>query len=194
MRRTAFAADQPARRLPLVGVLNTTPSGRGSNVGLLVLGLRELGFEEGKHFVFEFRSSKQDPAAFPGLAAELVKLNVAVIAAQGPAAVTGAIGATRVIPIVAIDLETDPVQADWARSLARPGGNVTGLFLDIPGLAGKWLELLRSAAPGIRRVGLLWDPTTGAAQRVAAMAAAQGLSIDVHVMEVRRGGDTAAAL
>ena len=185
---------QSARRLPVVGVLNTTATGRGTGVGFLVQGLRELGYEEGQHFAFDLRTSKQDPAAFPALAADLVKRDVAVIAPQGPAAVKSALGATRGIPIVALDLESDPVQAGWAESLARPGGNLTGLFLDLPGLAGKWLDLLRSAAPDARRMGLLWDPTTGAAQRVAALAAAQRLGIDVQVLEVRDGAGTAAAL
>ena len=152
---------QSARPLPVVGVLNTTATGRGSGVGFLAQGLREFGYEEGRHFVFDLRTSKQDPAAFSNRAAELVKRDVAVIAPQGPAAVKAALGATRTIPIVAIDLESDPVQAGWAGSLARPGGNLTGLFLDLPGLAGKWLDLLRSAAPDARRMGLLWDPTTG---------------------------------
>ena len=98
------------------------------------------------------------------------------------------------IPIVAIDLETDPVQAGWARSLARPGGNLTGTFLDNSALAGKWIELMRAAAPGVRRTGLLWDSTTGSAQLLAAKAAAQGFGIETQVMEVKSAGDVDTAL
>ena len=98
------------------------------------------------------------------------------------------------IPIVAYDLETDPVQAGWARSLARPGGNLTGLFLDNAALAGKWVELLRAAAPAVRRIGLLWDSSTGTGQLVAAKAAAQGFGIETNVMEVRSVDDIEAAL
>ena len=70
--------------------------------------------------------------------------------------------ATRTIPIVAVDLESDPLATGLVTSLARPGGNVTGLFLDFPELAGKWLELIREAVPGLTRVAVLWDPATGA--------------------------------
>jgi putative ABC transport system substrate-binding protein len=117
-----------------------------------------------------------------------------VIYAVGPSAVTAARGATRTIPIVALDLETDPVQAGWVRSLARPGGNVTGLFLDAPALAGKWIELLSAAAPDVRRLGLLWDSITGPAQLDAARAAAKGMRIDVQVMDFRRADGIETAL
>jgi putative ABC transport system substrate-binding protein len=123
-----------------------------------------------------------------------VKINDYVIYAVGPAATTAASNATRVLPIVAIDLETDPVQVGWVRSLARPGGNLTGLFLDLPGVAGKWLELLRSAAPEIRRVGLLWDSTTGPAQLAAAKAAAQSFNISQQVLELHSRAGVQAAL
>ena len=140
------------------------------------------------------RSAAGKPAAFPTYAAELVTRKVDVIYAQGPAAVNAAREATRMIPIVAMDWETDPVQAGWARSLARPGGNLTGIFLDIPALAGKWIELLRATAPGVRRFGLLWDATTGSAQLLAAQAAAKGFGIETQVMEVEGAGDIETAL
>lgn len=149
---------------------------------------------EGKNFRFEHRFAAGNPAAFPALAADLVQSRVDVIYAVGPAAVTAARDATRVVAIVAMDLETDPVQAGWARSLARPGGNLTGLFLDLPALAGKWLELLRVAAPGIRRVGLLWDATTGPSQLAAAKAAAEGFGMAHQVMELRGRPGIDAAL
>jgi putative ABC transport system substrate-binding protein len=91
-------------------------------------------------------------------------------------------------------LETDPVQAGWAQSLARPGGNITGLFLNLSILTGKWLELLRTAVPAIRRVGLLWDSTTGSAQLTAMKAAAQQFEIELQVLEIRNTGELDAAL
>ncbi|MGJ7512575.1 ABC transporter substrate-binding protein [Variovorax sp. GT1P44] len=189
-----IASAQPTRRLPVLGVLTPNADARGRTVAALVKGLRELEYVEGRDFAFEFRFAAGRPADFPGLAAELVSLKVDVIYAIGPAALTAAAQATRVMPIVALDLESDPIQAGWARTLARPGGNVTGMFLDIPGMAGKWLELLQTVAPGIRRTGLLWDSTTGSAQRVAAEAAAQGFGIEAQVMEVSGSDGIDAAL
>ncbi len=190
---SVMAGAQPAQRLAVVGVL-TTNRVRGRNFGFVVQGLRQLGYEEGKNLAFEIRSAAGQPAAFPGLAAELVQLKVDVIFAAGPAAIQAAMAATRTIPIIAHDQETDPVKAGWARSLARPSGNLTGLFLDAPLVAGKWVGLLREAAPGIRRIGLLWDATTGSAQLLAAKAAAQGSAIEQWVMEVRGAGGFDTAL
>jgi putative ABC transport system substrate-binding protein len=132
--------------------------------------------------------------ALPGLAAELVRRQVDVLYATGPAAVKAAIGATSVIPIVALDLETDPVASGMVRSLASPGGNVTGLFLDQPTLAGKWLELLGDAAPGRKHVGVLWDPTTGTSQVNVARQAAQRLGVELEVHEIRTVDDLDPAL
>ena len=190
-----FADAQPAQRLAVVGVLTPYPRFGGRNIAFLIQGLSELGYVDGKNFRFEYRLAAGNPAAFPAFAMELVALKVDVIYAVGPAAVKAARDATRAIPIVALDLETDPVRAGWARSLARPEGNLTGLFLDVPALAGKWLELLRIAAPAIRNVGLLWDSTTGSAQLMAAKSAAQAFGLSAHVMEVRgREGIEAALL
>ena len=189
-----MAAAQTAQRLPVVGVLTSNPDARGRGILLIVQALHELGYVEGKNFTVEFRAAAFTPTAFPGHAAELVTRKVDVIYAQGPSAIKAAREATRTIPIVAYDLETSPVQAGWARSLARPGGNLTGVFLDAPALAGKWVELLHAAAPGVRRMGLLWDSTGGSAQLVAAQAAAQGFGIQTQVMEVRSAGDVETAL
>ena len=187
-----IAAAQSAQRLPVVGTLTAGPQGKAFR--LLVKGLNEAGYVEGRNFRFESRFTEGNPATLPGFAADLAKLKVDVIYAVGPAAVKAARDASKLIPIVAIDLESDPVQSGWARSFARPGGNLTGLFLDVPALAGKWLELMRAAAPGIRRIGLLWDPGTGSAQLVAAKAAAQGLGFEIQVMEVRRADGIEPAL
>src|SRR5262249_58822999 len=94
------------------------------------------------------------------VAAELVRLQVAVLFTIAPAALQAARQATATIPIVAHDLESDPVQSGVAASLARPGGTITGVFLDAPGLVGKWLELLTEVRPPLARVTVLSDPTT----------------------------------
>src|ERR1700730_16802556 len=102
--------------------------------------LRDLGYIDGKNIAFEVRFAGGKPETLPGLAADLVLRKVDVLLTIGPGALGGARDATSVIPIVAVDLESDPVQAGFVRSLAQPGGNITGYFLDQPGLAGKWLE------------------------------------------------------
>jgi putative ABC transport system substrate-binding protein len=125
----------------------------------------------------------------PGLAAELVRMGVDVLYATGPAAVRAAFHATRTIAIVAFDLETDPVATGLVDSLNRPGGNLTGLFLDLPALAGKWLDLFHEVAPDRKSVHVLWDSTTGTAQLDALRAAAQRLDIRLTVMEIRSDAD-----
>ena len=185
-----IAEAQQSPRLPVVGILHDNLIDRGPWFRrVMVLGLGEVGYLEGKNVAFESRSPAGKAAA-----AELVTVKVDVIFASGPAAITAARDATGVIPIVALDYETDPVQAGWALSLARPGGNLTGLFLDNADLVGKWFDLLRAAAPGIRRIGLLWNSKTGTAQLDAAKAAAQGFGIELHVMAVRGYDDIEAAL
>jgi len=187
----SLAAD--AQKLPVVGVLITDTKGNLS-LPILVDGLRELGYVGGKNILLEVRSAGGRPDALSALAAELVQRKVDVLYATGPAAIRAARDATTTVPIVALDLESDPVQAGWARSVARPGGNITGLFLDLADLAGKWLQLLREAAPRIRRVGVVWDSTTSPAQLKAAKAAAEHFGIDLQVIEVRRGDELDDAL
>jgi putative ABC transport system substrate-binding protein len=188
-----IAEAQSAGKVPVVGFLNN--SGRGSDSSTrLREALRDLGYVEGKNIILEQRSSSGNPNAVPAVVAELVRLNVDVLYVTGPAAVFAAKNATAVIPIVALDLETDPVQSGLVHSLAQPGGNITGLFLNFPELAGKWLELLREAAPGRQRVGLLWDSTTGSTQLAAAKAAAQRLDVEVKVLEYRSDGELDEAL
>ena len=184
---------QQAGKLPVVGVLINNAT-RSPTLRAFEQGLRDLGYVDGKNIIIEIQSAGGKPGALPGLAAELVRRKVDIIFASGPAAISAAREATSVSPIVAMDLETDPVEAGWVKSLARPGGNLTGLFLNLPSLAGKWLELLRAAAPGIRRVGVLWDSTTGSAQLIAARAAAPGFALDLQVMEVRSDEGIDAAL
>ena len=99
-------------------------------------GLSEAGYLEGQNITFEYRSAHDQPDLFSALAAELAGLKVDVIFARGTWALRGAKNATRTIPIVGIDLEADPVEAGLVASIARPGGNITGLFLDLSNAAG----------------------------------------------------------
>ena len=186
-------AQQPGT-VPVVGVLNTGVGPRAPTVDNTRQGLRDLGYVEGRTIVFDVRFAGGKTDAFPALAADLVRRKVDVLFVSGPAAVRAARDATSTIPIVALDLESDPVQAGFARTFARPGGNMTGLFLDQPGLTGKWLGLIAEVAPKARRVAVLRDPTTGPWQLAAIQAAAATLKVDLQVLEIRGPGELDQAL
>ena len=125
----------------------------------------------------------------PQLAADLVRANVDVLYATGPNAMRAAMEASRTIPIVGDNLEDDAVEAGFVASLARPGGNVTGLFLNLPDLTGKWLQLLKEIVPRIRRAAVLWDATTSPVQLRAIKRATETAAVEVRVLEVRRPTD-----
>jgi putative ABC transport system substrate-binding protein len=191
------AKAQRARTIPVVGVLVPTALTTGMNaqtIETLRKELRDRGHVEGQNFMLEIRSANGNPDALPGLAVELAQLNAAVVCPFGPAAVRAAVAATGTTAIVALDLESDPVQAGWAQSLARPGGNVTGLFLNLVTLTEKWLELLLEATPRVRRIAVLWDSTTGSAQLNAMKAAAQRIGIDLQVLAIRTTDEVESAL
>jgi putative ABC transport system substrate-binding protein len=189
------AWPQATPRRPVVGVLLTdVANSRPILLPAFLHGLQELGYTDGSNITIDIRSGDGKSQALPGLAAELAQRQVDVIFVTGPAPIRAVLAATRTIPVVALDQETAPVQAGWAQTLARPGGNLTGLFLDLPAIAGKWLQLLREAAPHAQRVGVLWDSTTGPAQLDAATAAAKGLGAELIVMEIRGAEDLEPAL
>ncbi len=171
-----------AEPLPLVGVLVSTGL---QPLDYMRQGLRELGFVEGRNVAFAFRSADGNPRDLPGLARHLASLKPAVLFCAGPAALDAAVHATSSVPIVALDLETDPLRSGLVRSLDSPRTNVTGLFLDQPAITGKWFELLRQVLPKAQRVNLLWDASTGPWQLASAKNAAQRLHFDVDTLVVR---------
>ena len=120
-----------------------------------------------------------------------VKDRVEAIVAAGPPGVQATRSATADIPVIAIDLESDPVGSEWVASLARPGGNVTGVFLDFPTFSAKCLQLFIEARPALAGLGVLWDPTTGTLQLGAVETAARELGIDLQIFEARRLADIA---
>jgi ABC-type uncharacterized transport system substrate-binding protein len=123
--------------------------------------LRELGYIDGKNIAIEYRHAEGKLDRLPELAAELVRLKVDIIvAAGGPNIVRPAKNATKTIPIVMVDAGRDPVDAGLIESLARPGGNVTGITLLVGELAGKRLELFKEAVPKVARVAVLYNPAT----------------------------------
>ena len=186
---------KPQRSMKVVGVLHPgVPDLTFVTVAALRQGLRDLGYIEGQSIRFEYRWAEGKVENLPRLAAELVQLNLDVLYATGPQAMRAAVGASRTTPIVGDDLESDPVEAGFASSIGKPGGNVTGLFLDLPGLTGKWLQLIREIAPATRRAAVLWDATTSPHQLHALKRAAQAAMVELHVLEARRPTEYADAL
>ena len=156
--------------------------------------LRTLGWVEGQNLVIERRYAAFNYATLPALAAELVRLNVAVIVAWGGVAARAAKNATTTIPIVVT--VSSLLEQGLVTNLARPEGNITG-FTDIsPDLSGKRLELLKEVVPGMARVAVLWSPdlADNPPQWSATHVAAQGLGIQLQSLEVRGAADVAAAL
>jgi putative ABC transport system substrate-binding protein len=155
--------------------------------------LRELGYVEGKNIVIEYRYAEGKLETLPDLAAELVRLKVDVIVTAGPA-ILAAKKASATIPIVFAAAD-DPVGSGIVSSLARPGGNITGLSLMTPDLNGKRLELLKEAFPKIARVAFLWAPggTRGNLTLTDMEVAAKALGLTLQSLEVRSLDDFESA-
>jgi len=151
--------------------------------------LADEGWIGGKNVSFEYRNAHSEPSKFAEAAAELVGLKVDVLVAGSAPALRAAFAATRTIPIVAPDFTTDPVAQGYAENYAKPGGNVTGVFLDAPGFAGKWFELLNAMVPDLSRVSVLWDPGPGTTHLHAVRSVARSLNIKLQVLEVRKPDD-----
>jgi ABC-type uncharacterized transport system substrate-binding protein len=176
---------QHTRTIPVVGILHDRPAGPSAIIRTLQEELRSLGYVEGQTIKFEVRFAGGRREDLANLAQDLVQRRVDVIYVIGAAPLRAARDATRTIPIVAIALEIDPVTAGYARSVAQPGENVTGVFLDQPALAAKWLQLIRAVVPGVKRVAVLRDPTTGPWQVDAAKVMSQQLGMELQVLEVQ---------
>src|SRR5713101_5500033 len=182
------AEAQPAARTPRVTVLGLTPI-NPSLAEAFKQGLGEVGYTDGQNVVIEYRDADGRPERLSQLAADLVRLNVDVIFARGAGALSAAKQATSRIPTVAVDLESDPVAMGFVRNLAQPGGNITGVFLDLPELSGKQLQLLKEVIRPISRVAILGDPVLNAPQFQATEVAARALAIQPLVLEVRTSKD-----
>ena len=189
----AAGAQPTARKVPRIGVLGVTPSDP-SLVEAFAQGLADSGYVGGRDVTIEHRHARGEPDRLPGLAAELVRAPSDVLFARGAGALTAARNATETIPIVAVDFESDPVAMGFVHNLARPGGNVTGVFLDVPELSGKQLQLLRDIIPTVSRVAVLGDPVLNAPQFRATDLAARNLAIQLQKLEVRAPADLSRAL
>jgi len=182
----AAQAQQPAR-IPRIGILlGASVSFYSARVEAFRQRLRELGYVEGKNISIEYRYAEGKPERLPDLAAELVRLKVDVIVTASGPAILAAKKASATIPIV-FGAAADPVGDGLVSSLARPGGNITGLSLMAPDLDGKRLELLKEAFPKIARVAFLWVPggTRGNRTLTDMEATAKALGLKLQSLEVR---------
>jgi putative ABC transport system substrate-binding protein len=188
---------QPATKTFRIGILAQFGPNMPESARLwegLLQGLRELGYVEGRNFVLEGRYAESKYERLPALAAELVRIPVDVIVTPAPPAAETARRATSTIPIVLTN-HPDPVGSGLATSLARPGGNVTGLASLAPELLGKQMQLLKEAVPRRSRAAVLTNPTNPFHARSAKEldVAARSLGIELQVLEARAPGDLAGA-
>ena len=189
------AEAQQAAKIPRIGYLASNLAGSGPTRlhEAFLQGLRDLGYIEGRNVVIEYRDAQGKLETLPARAAELVARKVDVIFAPGTQHALAAQQATKTIPIVFADI-ADPVARGLVTSLARPGGNITGLANLQTDLVGKWLELLKQAVPGLNHVAFLWEPgylPERAQQdlKERAEAAAKAAGVRLRFVDVRTSED-----
>jgi putative ABC transport system substrate-binding protein len=185
------AGAQPQAQIARVGFFRPAPPSPEATRILEAFkgGLREQGYIEGQNLAVEVRFPTTTADRLADIAADLVRKKPDAIFAAASSGIDAVRKATSTLPIVALDLETDPLASGIVASLDRPGGNVTGIFLDFPELGGKWLELVKEVAPKVSRVAVLWDPATGRVPLNGAEAAAPALRLQLQVLEARGPGD-----
>ncbi len=187
----SFPAEaQKAGKVYRIGILRSgsgPPTTSPFYIGLRQ-GLRELGYVEGQNLVIEYRSAKRKPERYPVIAAELVRLKVDfIVTSPGTNSTRAAQQATRTIPIVMSGVRVDPVKAGFVVSLARPGGNITGLTQLVSQLHAKRLELLKEASPRISRVAIIWSARDQKQSMKEVEAAGQALGVQIQSLVVQRG-------
>jgi putative ABC transport system substrate-binding protein len=190
-------AQQPERMRRLGVLLNITADDSESKArfGAFLETLQQLGWTEGRNLRIEYRWGAGDAERIRRYAAELVALSPAAILAYGASTVGPLLQATRTVPIV-FTQAVDPVGAGFVDSLARPGRNATGFMLFEYGISGKWLEVLKQIALGVRRAAVLRDPslTSGPAQLAAIQAVAPSLGVEVSPIDVRDASEIERAV
>jgi ABC-type uncharacterized transport system substrate-binding protein len=191
LARPLAARPLPSGKLPTIGFLGAnTAATQTTWTAAFLQRLHELGWNEGRNIVIEYRWAEGRFDRTSEILAEFIRLNVDVLIMSGTANVIAAKRATSVIPIV-FALAGDPVGTGLVASLARPGGNVTGLSVEGPDLAGKRIEVLREVVPGLRRLGFLVHPDNPpiVAEMRVAQAAAHTLGIEIVGLEIREADD-----
>jgi putative tryptophan/tyrosine transport system substrate-binding protein len=188
------AHAQQAVDVPRIGFVYTgSPASQQCASRRSQKGPRESGYPSPAQVEFVVRNTNGDPALIAPMIDEVIAKKVHVCVVNGPPVLQVIRSTGITLPIVAIDLESDPVANGIATSLAHPGGNITGVFMDFPDFAAKWLELLLESSPKLSRVAILWDPVTGSVQLEALKSAAQSMKIETEVLQVRLASDFEAA-
>jgi ABC-type uncharacterized transport system substrate-binding protein len=190
------AEAQTAGKVYRIGVLQPgTPASAPHLFEAFKKAMREQGYVEGQHVIFEHRFGDLKPERISAIAAELVRLKVDVIVTATDIGIAATKQQTRKIPIVMVS-SSDPVETGFVASLARPGANITGLSAMSPELSGKRLQLLRDVAPGRARVAIIWDPDVRGAvlDYRETVGAARSLRLQLQSIEVRRADDLDGAL
>ena len=178
-------AQQTAQRAKIGILYPGLASALPARIAALRDALQAVGYREPDNVEFVVRSTGGDPTRIIPVAMELVERKVDVILAASLPAVNAARSVTTTtIPIVALDLESDPVGSGLISSLSRPGGQVTGIFFDFPDFSKKWLELLKEAIPKLGSIAVLWEPATGPVHIKAVEIAAKELNVKVEIMDV----------
>ena len=181
----AVGAQQTPGRVIKVGILSTVNPRTTTFTEAMIQRLRELGHVEGQNLVIEFRDAQGDVTRLPALAADLVRLNVDVILASGPeVTLQAARKVTATIPIVIAAVDFDPIARGYIASLAKPGGNVTGVFLRQIELTSKRMQFLKEALPNVTRVAVFWD-SISADQWREAEKTALGVGLRLQGVELR---------
>lgn len=187
------AGAEHSAGIPRIGFLGMDSGMQAMRLAAFQDGLRELGYVDGRNIVIDYRWAEGHFDRLPQLAAELAALKVDVIVTAAPPSVRAAQRATTTIPIVM--MAHDPVGMGFVESLARPGGNITGLAFQDSELSTKRLDLLRQAVPNFTRVAVLWNKEGGGGAAVEAVAtAARTLGFQVLVLEVKEPADFATAI
>ena len=178
-----LAEAQPAKKVYRIGVLSPR-LGIEARDETFRKGLRELGYVEGQNIVIEWRFAEEKPERLGALAAELVNLNVEVIVTYTTPAIKAAMHATKTIPVVMANVG-DPIAAGFVASLARPGGNVTGLTNLSRELGGKRLELLKEGLPKLSRVAVFWNPDAHTPSLKELESDARSVGVEIRPVNVR---------
>jgi len=187
-----LVATAQATKIPRIGWLSG-PARFGLSEFKQRLG--ELGYIVGQSVLMDIRSPKSDEfPEYPDLAAQLIATGVDVMLAANPLSLAALSAATKTIPIIGVDLESDPVTKGWAASLAHPGRNITGFFLDIPEMSGKQLQFLKEVKPNLSQVAILGDSQVNQLQFEATEIAARNSGLTLHPLAVKSQADIASAI
>jgi len=183
-------AARAKARVPRVEMVSAS----ARSLANFLAGLREVGHVPGQTVIVDHKITSGEADRYDGAVVVLLRSGVDVLVVTSPHGITAARRRTGTVAIVAVDLESDPVASGFVASLARPGSNLTGLFLDLPEVTGKLVQLIQEAKPGLSRVGVIWDAAIAGAQFQATERAARAAAIEVRPAAIRIAADVGPAI